>query len=422
MGATASLEPAALAVDPGGQTSCDVKVRNSGAIVDQYTFEVLGPVASWATVDPPALSLFPGAEGTVRLNFSPPRSATSYAGTAPFAVRVVSQEDPEGSVVEEGTLEIGRFDELFAELTPRTSKARRNGKHQVAYDNRGNAPVNTSLVAVDPNDQLTFAIAPTVLVAQPGTANFAKPIARPKKSFWWGPDKTHSFRVEARPEVGEPVTADGTMLQQAIIPKWLPMVIGALAVIALLWFFFLRPQIESTAETAAEEKVEKAVEEPLEEAQEDIAALEEAGGGGAEEPGEEETAPPEDEPTEGEGGQGGEDGAGGGGLDIDIGRSFDGRLEADGTTSFTVPDDQRLSITDLVLANPEGDSGTMTLLRDEDRLLVFRLDNFRDLDYHFIAPLVFTGGESFVMDVNCQNRGPRDCTPSLYFVGGIKRS
>jgi len=122
MGAIASLDRQAIEVSPGGEASLEIKVRNSGSVVDEMTVSVLGSAADWSSAVPPSLSLFPGAEGTATITFRPPRSASIPAGEMAFGVRVASQEDPGGSTVEEGKLEIEPFSEVGAELQPLTSR------------------------------------------------------------------------------------------------------------------------------------------------------------------------------------------------------------------------------------------------------------------------------------------------------------
>jgi hypothetical protein len=49
-----------------------------------------------------------------------------------------------------------------------------------------------------------------------------------------------------------------------------------------------------------------------------------------------------------------------------------------------------------------------------------RLENFRDLDYHFVSPLVVAGGQILTLKVECQNEppaAPDSCTPALYYSG-----
>ena len=220
MSASATIPPTPLTVEPGSEVSVFVQVRNTGEIVDQYTFEVLGEAAQWAKLDPPELSLFPGAEGEIKVSFAPPREATTQSGEIPFGLKVVSKEDPEDSVVEEGLLEVGTYADLGAELLPRTSRGRLAGKHELAFDNRGNRRINAQLTAADPDNKLRFRFSPPALVSPPGTAVFAKVAVRPKRKFLWGRPKTYPFKVFIESEGETPLAVDGTIFQEQLIPKW----------------------------------------------------------------------------------------------------------------------------------------------------------------------------------------------------------
>ena len=52
-----------------------------------------------------------------------------------------------------------------------------------------------------------------------------------------------------------------------------------------------------------------------------------------------------------------------------------------------------LNITDLVFSNPDGATGTLRLRRSGEDLMVLRLENFRDLDFHFVTPIVVGPGQ-----------------------------
>src|SRR5689334_3648098 len=118
MGVSATLTHEPQKVAPGGETSYEVKFRNTGAVVDQFTFQVIGEDGEipWAEAQPPQVSLFPGAEGVSTIRFAPPRNPSTPAGLMSFAVRNISEEDPDGSVAEEGVLDIAPFTEVSAEL------------------------------------------------------------------------------------------------------------------------------------------------------------------------------------------------------------------------------------------------------------------------------------------------------------------
>src|SRR5438045_533294 len=62
MAATATLATKAVNVTPGGEAVSEVRVRNSGTVVDQFTLEVLGDASAWAIVEPAVIPLFPRAD------------------------------------------------------------------------------------------------------------------------------------------------------------------------------------------------------------------------------------------------------------------------------------------------------------------------------------------------------------------------
>src|SRR5580765_3358517 len=252
MSASATVPASPLVAQPGGEVSVFVQVRNTGDIVDQYHFEVLGEAAEWAALEPGELSLFPDAEGEIKLTFRPPRDATTAAGAIPFGLKVISKENPEDSSVAEGVLEIGEFMDSGAELLPRTSRGRLAGKHELAFDNRGNTRLNARLSATDPDHKLRFRFAPPAIVSEPGTATFVKVAVRPKRKFLWGRPKTLPFKVFIEPEGEMPVAVDGTMFQEQLIPKMAGALAAVLGLLALAWVFLLKPSIEDTAKTAAQ--------------------------------------------------------------------------------------------------------------------------------------------------------------------------
>jgi hypothetical protein len=161
-------------------------------------------------------------------------------------------------------------------------------------------------------------------------------------------------------------------------------------VVVLLLAVLLRPVIESSAENAAED----AVQTPLDRAEAQIAGLAKKVG-----------AKPPAALT-------------GGGGESSV-RPADGRLEIGGTERLSVSEGQTLLVTDLILENPEGASGNMTLSRGETPLLKVKLDNFRDLDYHFVSPIVIGAGDELVLAADCSGGG--SCTPAVFYVGSFEK-
>ncbi len=259
MGCSASLNPSNLAVIPGSQAEAELLVRNTGTVVDQFRVEMLGEAASWITAVPPSISLFPGAEATVRLFFRPEAVPGGPAGTVPFGVRVRSEEDPEGSVVEEGVLDVAPVLSVAAELIPRTSRGRRKAEHSLAISNTGTRAMRATIAASDPDRNLAFAVEPAEVTAEPDSASFVKVKVRPTKPFRRGAPQTRMFEVTVE-EAGQPVaTVQGMMMQEPIEPPWLRRALLAsllgLLLLVGLWFGLLKPTVRSAAKEAAQEVV-----------------------------------------------------------------------------------------------------------------------------------------------------------------------
>ncbi|HEX5240407.1 MAG TPA: hypothetical protein VFW20_05365 [Candidatus Limnocylindrales bacterium] len=408
MGATAQLQQATVPVDPGSAATVALTVRNTGSVVDQFTIEVLGDAAAWASADPPSLSLFPGAEGTTTISFRPPRTSGTPAGELRFGVRVHSTEDPSGSTVEEGTLQVGAFLAPSVELIPRTSHGSRAGHHDLALDNRGNTPLRATVAGHDPDRLVHFDVDPPTLAADPGVAAFGKVAVRPAKTFWRGTPKSRAFQLSIQPDApgAAPLLLDGSYVQESILPSWFLRAIAALVALivgaALLWVFLLQPQIKSTAaQTLADFGFSP---KPG-----SVAAGGGGGGGGGTGNPSPSAAVTVTPPPNG------------------AQQPVDGRLDT--THNAVTPSGGTLYLTDLVFSNPTGASGDLTLQRTStsgtSQLLVLRLDNFRDLDFHFVTPIAVQSGETLALIPSCTapttpTNPPPACSPALFYSGYVK--
>lgn len=426
MGASVTLVTPTLAVEPGQSVSVEIKVRNTGGVVDEFVLDVLGDAAGWAVVDPPTLSLFPGAEGAAKAVFSPPRVASTPSGVVPFGLRARSHEDPAGSAVEEGTIDVGAFQEPYAELVPRTSRGSRSGSHDLAVDNRGNTRLSAEIEATDADRLLRFDVNPPAVVVDPGMAGFAKVRVKPAKGFWRGQPKTRPFQLYVKPEGGLPMTLDGTLLQESILPSWFMRavlaLIALLIILVLLWLFVLKPSIQ----TAASE----AVASPLASLKSDVntalgnaglptlpadsatsapaTTAPTAGGGGSS------STPPSSAPSAGTSTP---TPTGGGGAVIPgLGSPVDGSLDQK-TKTYTSKG--TTFITDFVFSNPNGQAGGLVVLRGSEPLFQLQLENFRDYDLHFVTPIVIAPGETLALSLACTKKG-LDCLPAVFYSGYLR--
>ncbi len=460
-----------LQVTPENTAHIELSVRNTGAVVDSFALSVLGEAANWAVCEPSALSLFPGQSGTAHVVARPPMHPSVRSGPVPFAVRIASSEDPAGSVVEEGVLDVAAVTHVTAELSPRTGRARgrRASKHRLAVDNRGNTPALVRLAGTDEADLVEVTVRPRELEIAAGSAAFANVRVRAERRFWRGPSLTHRFQVVAHPlgaqaeppdadlaehphgsgaaehPYGEgvadpprrpgaaappnraeaaaqqhgaaPVWMDGTLLQEAVIPGWLPKAValtaaGAVAA-AALWFAVLRPVVRDAATSAGT----AAAQQELNRALQSGAGAGGAGAGGAGAGAAAASASPaaQSSPTPSPA-PGSSGAAAKRKIALPPPAPFAQSLDKANPT-MTTPAKHELAITDLVLQNPAGDTGTLTVSRAGQVLVTTRLENFRDYDLHFVTAITVPAGESVRFAVRCQNSGGKACTPVVLISG-----
>lgn len=445
MGANATLSTTALTVEAGQEVSFSVGIRNAGTVVDQFTVDLLGEVAAFATVDPGMVNLLPGQTGSVNVRFAPPRSPDALAGSWTFGVRVASQEDPGGTTVEEGVLEIQPFTELTAEVVPAKVEGSRKANYEVAVDNRGNHPVTVALNPVDTENELDFRLQHSAVVVEPGTAAFVRLQARPKERFLRGRPVVHPFRAVCSVGGVEPVVAEAVMVQRQLLPKWLLRALIALLVVAgiitALWFTVFRPAVNSAAREAVQQQTQQMTQVAQQAKTDASQAKQDAGEvkndvGAAKQNSERAMRavgldPAQPAPAGGDGGATPSPGA-----VLAAGDLTDFRLEANAPVTanltdfssrviFTPADPKKtLVITDLILQNPRADTGTLRILRQapngtQTLLLEFGLANFRDLDHHWVQPIAFRPGDRVVLAVSCQNPGTVACTPAATFTGRV---
>jgi hypothetical protein len=51
-------------------------------------------------------------------------------------------------------------------------------------------------------------------------------------------------------------------------------------------------------------------------------------------------------------------------------------------------------------------------------LLRLRLENFRDIDFHFVTPIVVAAGQSLDLSLACTGSGT--CDPAVYYSGYLR--
>ncbi|WP_237329594.1 COG1470 family protein [Streptomyces sp. CBMAI 2042] len=423
-----------VTVSPGGTATTTLTVRNDGDIVEAYTLEVVGECAAWSTVEPARVSLYPGTSETVTLTFAPPRSHEVKAGETPLAVRVLPAEHPESVVVPEGTVTVEPFHELRTELEPRRRRGWLGARFRTAVQNKGNTPVDVAFTGKQAGEELRLGFTPGQKRLEPGESAEIRLKVRAAKLIWFGEPVTWPFEVEAaeaeapveavaaeaggkepvRPEPAQPETVrpepvPGEFLQLPVLPKWLLIVLAALLALLLAWFALVRPAVKSTAKQAATEA-----------AQEEAARGGQQQGsptpGGPDSPGGNQgqgTGPDAPGTPGGNGGSGtgpgagtGTGGTGGGGTEqssatIDV----ETNAGIEGVGTYKVPAGKVFGITDIVVANFQGDEGVLTISFGERKITTIALETFRNQDYHWVTPIQVPENATVTAAVTCAKPG-----------------
>lgn len=229
-----------LQVEPPNVVTCEILVKNIGALVDRFTLTVEGPAAQWATIEPPSLNLYPESEPAIALlSFQPPRAPTTPPGPAAFTVRATSREDPSVSETASGVLVVDPYIDVASTLVPVSSRGKKGAVHELNLRNRGNGFIDASLAAGDPDNQLGFAVQPPVLSVNPGDYEIARVQVTPRKKKWLGPPQLMTFVVEGQIENGPPVRVDGRHEQIAIVPAWVVKFVLLVLVPLLIFLVYL---------------------------------------------------------------------------------------------------------------------------------------------------------------------------------------
>lgn len=431
-----SIASTRVDVVPGGTGSVEVTVRNVGTVVDEFRVTVLGPAAAWTTASPDVVALFPGASAPVVVTFAPPRSSEVEAGEVDVVVKVNSREDPDGSAAEELVVNVGGYDQPVAELVPRSVRAGRKARVQVAIDNLGNRRTQRAVSASDQDRALKFEAEPGTAVVEPGNAAFTRLTIRPVKTFLRGPDRTVPYRATLV-DGDSTVAVDGTFVQSALLPKWLLrallFALAALLVLLLLWQVAFKPVIKSAARVAAIKQVEVAKEDtvkPLVDAINKLvnrpAPVVPTGAAPPPTPSSSGDTIPAEPASPASGTPAGSGGAGVGGDDGKGGLSKEHRFDLTAQPGTPAPlswkpskdAPGRFSLTDILLQNPTGAFGTITVKRDSGEVLISSaLENFRDLDFHVIAPYIVDDGKELVVEVACAKDATAPCSASATLGG-----
>ncbi|MEU4745412.1 hydrolytic protein [Actinosynnema sp. NPDC023658] len=396
-------------VTPGSEASTKLTVRNDSDIVEAYEFEVVGECAPWTSVEPTRLSLYPGTSEQVTVVLRPPRSSEVRAGEVPLGVRVLPVERPESAVVSETTVVVEPFLQQHAELVPERRRAWRSARFHVEVRNVGNTPVGVTLVAAEADDQLRVTVPAEPAIVDPGVRVELPVRARVGKVLWFGSPLAWPVRLtttssaaesEVFPATGEATQVEeleGELLQLPVFAKWMLALLALLLALLVAWLLLVRPAVQSAAREAADDRAEELVE-----------AGEQQAAAAQTQPQRSDEQPPSGQQQgqgQGQQGQPGQGNAIGGGAQSSSSIEVRTNTGDQGTGSYVVPAGKVFRITDLVLANHQGDEGVLTIVFGERTVTTIALETFRNQDYHWVTPIDVPENSSVSATVTCSRPG-----------------
>ena len=366
-------------------------VRNDSDIVEAYEFEVVGGCAPWTTVEPARLSLYPGTSEQVAVVLRPPRSPEVRAGEVPLGVRVLPAERPESAVVTETTVIIEPFAKQRARLVPKRRRAWRSARYRVEVHNDGNTSTVVTPSLPEADDHLKIAVPTAPATVDPGGKAELELRVRVAKPLWFGKPAVWPVRLDAvalAAEERHEHELAGELVQLPILSRWLLSLLGALFALLLAWLLLVRPAVLSAAREAADDRARE---------------IAQAAEPRAEQPG----GASEQQPA-GEQGQGQGQGRGtaAGGAEQSSG-TIEVRTNAGqrATGTYVVPEGKVFRITDIVLANHQGDEGVLTIAFGERTITVIALETFRNQDYHWVTPIDIPENGTVTATVDCARPG-----------------
>ena len=274
-----------FSVVPGSTVHIPILLLNRGVQADNFRLGVSGISANWISTNSPITQLAPGESKEVMVTLHVPRSPQAAAGRTPLVIQFASQLFPDETAEASCILTIAAFSQFSAALGPVTLEAGQPG--QVTVRNEGNAASTYSLNFQSPGNLLVFQ--KPVQVARPGPqpgtqrleAAYAEipagdqfqveaggsavyPFrARLRSRPIVGGQESHSYTVMVRSAEGRVQDLPAQLLETALLPVWVPVLLGVLAfgfcLLLLLFSFQNFPTAATATQTAAVNQTQTAL-------------------------------------------------------------------------------------------------------------------------------------------------------------------
>jgi hypothetical protein len=377
-----------ISVVPGATTSLTLTVENIGDRTESYTVIPAGLTAPWTTVTRPNITLFGGSQDLIEVIVRPPAIHSTTAGPTTVAVRVISQSDPDESMIAEIIADVSSFDDRRITTLQPVRRARRRTSFEFMVENHGNNLASCRLHLVDASERVDGNFDPPAVGVAPGSASLVRLKLTAQRGFFRRAERQLDFEIEATEQDHAPATGRATLIQPPTIPSGTVLrLLGLAAVVAAaiaLWSAVVRPAIEDAAADAVDERIEDLGAAPTTTLAEPVTT----------EPDLEEIPPPV--VATGEVGD-----------PVSYRIAVDVGINQNRSESISVPPDSQFMLSDVVFQNTNGDIGTAQLLRNGDVLYEIDLGAMNSANEFQprVTPIPFEPNDNLVLAVDCLAAG-----------------
>jgi hypothetical protein len=399
-------------VTPGETTLIALTVGNLGSSTESFALSPTGLAAGWTTIRPAYVTLFGGSEQTVDVEVRPPRLPTTTAGPNALGIRIVPHGDPDAVEMCETTLHVTpTYDRTINMLQP-ALRSRRRATYELMLENQGNTQASCRLHLIDPSRRIDGDFDPPAVGVEPGGSTLVRLKVRAGRRQWERRSRSIPFQVEADQQGTPTVSGQASFVQAPVIPErigwrlvFLVLLIGAFWG---AWTGLVRPEIRRAADRAVARRVVPA---PVV----TIPAITVPGQPVVVPVATTTTTIVTDRPATGASGATGEPIA----IPLPTGAAV-GQTD---TQIYTVPGDQNLEVTDILVQNTFGDDGIVSL-RIGEKLLQWSLASFDGIDVNqrFVTALQVLPGQTITLEVTCTQvgrQGDSTCSPNVLISGRL---
>jgi hypothetical protein len=392
-----------IEVVPGTSAVFQLTVVNLGDTTDSFSLAPVGLAAGWTTIRPGSVTLFGGSQEIVDVEVQPPLLPSTTAGPTALTVRIVPQSDPDDVGSSETTLQVGSTYTRRLHMLQPALRARRKAVYEMMLENQGNTQASCRLHLLDPTGRIDGDFDPPAAGVEPGASTLIRLKVRATRMQWERRSRTVQFSIDADQPGCPTASAPVTFVQASMIPERLfARMLGLIAVAAALgglWFGVVKPAIRTAASDAVTKQLPKAIASVTTVASSQV-----------------QPQPSDSTPTT---------------LPVqptaDQGKLFSKVLapaaadQQKASEVLDVPAGSTFQLTDVILQNPNKDTGVAVLRNGDVQVAPWVLGDVQSgfSRLPLVTPIAVAGGTSLTFEVACSLNGSATgvCTASLLVSG-----